>query len=61
MDKANKFLHDLGLGKETNFKYPWRPDGSPDFCEEAENFLAGSWNPLGFPEKKCNEFIFTRA
>ena len=26
-------LRDLGLGKETQFLYPWNPSASPDMCE----------------------------
>ena len=69
--QADQFLRDLGLGKETNFNYPWRPDGSPMFCKDAD-FLAETWKDTsftfegetierGYPDKNCNEFIFTRA
>ena len=63
-DEADMLLRDLGLGKETNFAYPWRPDSplTPNFCQEAENFQSDSWNSGEmFPGDNCNEFIFTRA
>ena len=62
--ESDMLLRDLGLGKETNFAYPWRPDSplTPNFCEEAENFQSDSFNANGmFPGDNCNEFIFTRA
>ena len=62
--ESDMLLRDLGLGKETNFAYPWRPDSplTPNFCEEAENFQSDSFNSAEmFPGDNCNEFIFTRA
>ena len=34
-------LRDLGLGKETQFSYPWNPSNSPSMCEKALEFLDG--------------------
>ena len=70
-DKIKMLLRDLGLGKETHFQYPWRPDGSPDLCADAHaDFSSGSSITIkdatgkvidAFPGRQCNEFIFTRA
>ena len=68
-ETLDKLLRDLGLGKETNFAYPWRPDNSPNMCWNAHNsFEPNAWNDDGttddkddFIGEKCNEFIFTRA
>ena len=59
-------IRDLGLGKETNFKYPWNPSDSPIICEKAQELLAPGgdeyWNSVGgYPGAKCNEFIFSQA
>ena len=71
-DQLLMLLRDLGMGKETQFRYPWRPDKSPDFCKNADN-QHGGWmkdayiefntedGKKGYPGKACNEFIFTRA
>ena len=34
-------LRDLGMGKETSFLYPWRPDKSPNFCQNADKRSGG--------------------
>ena len=49
-----KVLYDLGLGRKTNFKYPWQPEASPDFCLNAVT-------EFGIGSLQCNEFYFTRA
>ena len=60
----NKLLRDLGLGRETNFKYPWRPDQSPipEMCKDPINGVNDMWDTgSNIPGTGCNEFIFTRA
>ena len=61
-----KLLRDLGLGKETNFEYPWHPKAAdndnvckdPTFKEE----IPGTWDTTqDLPGTKCSEYIFTRA
>ena len=64
-------IRDLGLGKETNFKYPWNPKTSPIICKQAQQkYGSGSnnqdfWVDLGggkgYPGEKCHEYIFTKA
>ena len=55
-------LRDLGLGRLTNFKYPWRPDKAvmPNLCEKAIDGVDDMWTS-NKPGDGCNEFIFTRA
>ena len=54
MTYEDKVYYDLGLGKRTNFKYPWWPKTSPDFC-------ANAVTDFGIGKLECNEFYFTRA
>ena len=64
-EKLDTLLRDLGMGKETSFSYPWRPDKSPNFCKNATQFIDDAYieynSEEGNPGKACNEFIFTRA
>ena len=45
-------LRDLGMGKETSFSYPWRPDKSPNFCQNADKRSG----PGGFVEDAYIEY-----
>ena len=70
------YIRDIGLGKETKFKYPWNPQNSPSMCEEAqiqydtiepkplpgeENYRA-YWNwDWKYLGPDCNEFIFSKV
>ena len=61
-DPIKMTLRDLGLGRKTNFKYPWRPDQSPipNLCEKDIVGVNNMWDG-DKPGTGCNEFIFTRA
>ena len=36
---GRKVFYDLGIGKETEFYYPWNPSDSPNICERANEGL----------------------
>ena len=68
--KTDPLLRDLGLGKETQFSYPWYPDPNANsLCEKAKSYTADKFPDSvgnlfyedGKPAKDCNEFVFTRV
>ena len=60
------YIGDLGLGKETRFKYPWNPSSSPEICKLAQNQLGSTtgkvyWDYAGnYPGQDCNQFIYSK-
>ena len=62
--KTDVLLNDLGLGKETQFAYPWYPDPNPmpdaSLCETAQK-LSDEEKNAKFPDKGASSSFFSET